>query len=69
MKCMFQDCLSDATKIIPCKMGMTGEDIDIHVCKVHNDLLFNQVKVSMELYKAKQWTCSTEDKRRINEIR
>lgn len=50
MKCMFQDCQFEAAKIVPCKMGMTGEHMDIHVCKVHYDLLFNgSVNVSMEL--------------------
>lgn len=50
MKCMFQDCQFEATKIVPCKIGMTEEHIDVHVCKVHYDLLFNKsVNVSMEL--------------------
>lgn len=49
-KCMFQDCLFEATKIVPCEIGMSGKHMDVHVCEVHYDLLFNKsVNVSMEL--------------------
>lgn len=51
---MFQDCPFEATKIVPCEIGMTEEHIDVHVCKVHYDLLFNgSVNVSMELKEMK----------------
>lgn len=47
---MFQDCQFDATKIVPCENVMTGEHVDVHICKVHYDLLFNKpVSVSMEI--------------------
>lgn len=50
MKCMFQDCSLEATEIVPCEIGKTGENMDVHVCKVHYDLLNNKsVSVSMEI--------------------
>ena len=54
MKCMFQDCPLDSTKIVPCKIGITEDSIDVYVCKNHYDLLFNKcVNVSMELKEEK----------------
>ncbi len=55
MKCMFQNCPLEATKIVLCEMGMTREHIDAHVCKVHYDLLLNgTVNVSMEIKEDKE---------------
>lgn len=50
MKCMFQDCPFDSTRMVNCKIGTTGEDVDVHICKFHYDVLFNKsVSVSMEV--------------------
>lgn len=54
MKCMFQDCPFDSTKIVPCEIGTTGEHVDVHVCNFHYDVLFDEpISVSMEVKEEK----------------
>lgn len=55
MKCVFQDCQLEATETVSCKIGMTKQNVIVHVCKFHHDLLFdNSVSVSMELKEDKE---------------
>lgn len=50
MKCMFQDCPFDATKTVPCEIGITGEHMDVHVCEFHYGILMKkEPMVSMEI--------------------